>query len=483
MSSAEAGAPAAPSPRASLSARLIAILFFIAFLLVLAASAVLYAGMLSVLQSADDQVIDKRAATIAEQLAGTPPNEGFIAHEVNDDNQGPRQIFIRIVSSVENIALETEGMGKHLDPSLFPQLAKGDDRRRATIVSAEGQTFRAVSRRVPVGSAGSAAGGEALLQVATDTTLDEATLAQFRQILFLVIGASLPACALASWLVVKRELTPLARIAAATRTIDAGSIASRLPLENLPAELHEFASQFNAMLGRIEAALGDLEHYADTIAHELRTPLNRMRLNCEIALGKADTADELRDVMVTNLTECERLTRLMNGLLFLARAGHSRASLESARVSAADEIKIVHEFFKSDAAERGITLLDASSATPPIAADRDLFKQALANLVANALAHTRSGGTVTIGCESARGNVLIHVEDTGPGIAAADMPHIFKRFYRAAGAPPQGTRLGLGLAIAKSIADIHGGSISVSSEPGRGARFTLAFPAAQRIVA
>lgn len=461
-------------PATPLSLRLALIFFSTAFLLVLAASGILYMGTLSALQSADDQVIDKRSAAIKSLLSEPALNLPLLLHEVNDDNQGPRQIFIRVVTPVKDAAVATEGMNDVLPASLFPVPAPGSDLARTTITTPSGAIFRMTSHR---GTIAAKPGGDAIIQVATDTSLDQQSLSHFQRILLSVIGAALPLCAFLAWVIVRRELTPLSRISAATKAIDASSMGERLDTHKLPAELHDLAVQFNAMLTRLESSWKDLEHYADTIAHEMRTPLNRMRLDCEIALDKAQTEDELRDVMISNVAECERLTRLLNGLLFLARADNSRTPAPSDRILPAEHIRTVHEFFKADAAERGIALIDACRETPAILADRDLFKQAIANLVSNALAHTPAGGTVTLSCEAAGREAVIRVTDTGSGIDAQDKPRIFERFYRSA-KPRKDDGLGLGLAITKGIAELHGGRIGFTSKAGRGTTFTLAFPIA-----
>jgi two-component system heavy metal sensor histidine kinase CusS len=166
----------------------------------------------------------------------------------------------------------------------------------------------------------------------------------------------------------------------------------------------------------------------------------------------------------------------LNGLLFLARADSQQAAIQPLKFKAAGQIATIAEFFETIANERGVSLRPHCDDGAEIVADRDLFKQAIANLVSNAIAHTPAGGTVSVSCEMTGEETLVHVEDTGRGIPAADQPHIFNRFYRAAGAPADSERLGLGLAITKSIVDLHGGRISCSSAPGGGTRMTLAFP-------
>jgi two-component system heavy metal sensor histidine kinase CusS len=461
---------AAPAPGVSLSLRLSLAFFLTAFLLVLTASAILYVGTLTALQRVDDQVIDKRVAAIIALLSQSVIDKQELQNKVNDDKEGPRQIFIRVMLSPER-AIESQGMARKLPATVFPA-AQADPPARMTLTLPSGENYRLKSRLWT----STPPGRTATIQVGTDTTLDEASLAEFRRILMMVIGAALPLTAFLSWFMVGRELKPLARISAATRTIDASNLGYRIDLTRMPAELHDLGTNFNAMLGRLETALNDLENYADNIAHEIRTPLNRIRLANDIALDEAKTADELRNTMTTNAAECARLTRLLNGLLFLARAGKDQLSFPSAPIDPRREINTVHEFFKDEASEKGIALIQECVETGTILADRDLFKQIIANLISNALKHTPSGGEVRVTCRRSAQEILIEVADTGSGIAAHELPHIFERFYRA-GSPKEDSGLGLGLAIVKSITELYRGRISVSSELGRGTAFRLAFPA------
>lgn len=465
-----------PAPGVSLSLRLSLGFFLTAFFLVLTASAILYIGTLTALQRVDDQVIDKRATAIASLLAEPVIDTAMLDSEVNGDNEGPRQVFIRVLATSPALTLETRGMSRTLPEPVFPP-ATQEQPSRLTLKLPSGEIYRLKSQLWKH----QGLGREAVIQVSTDTTLDEASLAEFRRILMMVIGAALPLTAFLSWLLVGRELRPLSRISAATRTIDANTLAYRVDLTGMPAELHDLGTNFNAMLGRLDAAVTNLESYADNIAHEIRTPLNRIRLANEIALDKGTNADDLRATMITNAAECARLTRLLNGLLFLARAGKDKAQFPSVPIDPRSEIRTVHEFFADEAAEKGVTLIEDCRETGPIMADRDLFKQIIANLIANALKHTSSGGQVRVSCHRAGHDVVIEVTDTGAGIAANDLPHIFERFFRA-GAPAETSGLGLGLAIVKSITELYRGGVSVTSEPGRGTAFRLAFPAARPIL-
>jgi len=467
----------AAGPERTLAARLILTFFSTAFLLVIAASSILYWGTITALQSADDQVVDKRAETVMDILRAKELNDGLLAHEINEDNQGPRQIFMRVVSPNASIAIETEGMSAVLAPSDFPDAAKAPihSPSRSTIKLADGRTYRASSTRVPVTALPDLP--PAILQVATDTSLDKDSLDLFQKILALVVGAALPLSALCAWYVVSRGLKPLQKITSAAQAIDGASLDKRIALAGMPAELHELASHFNSMLARLETTWLDLKNYADTIAHELRTPLNRMRLDCEIALNKAGSPAQTHDVLNSMVDECERLTRLLQGLLFLARADSKQASLSKERFSVTEHIATLHDYFEAEAAEAGVTFRAACASGLTLDADRSLVQQAVANILANAIAHTPKGGEVKLEAERRQGAVLIRVSDTGEGIAAEHHERLFDRFYRVAnGTGVRTERLGLGLSITKRIVELHGGTISLTSAPGLGTCVTLVFP-------
>lgn len=480
VSAGETAAAAVGEPGRSLTSSLTIAFFVTASLLAISASGILYWATVATLQYADDQVVDKRAGTVIEILQAKELNDGLLAHEVNEDNQGPRQIFMRVVSRHPPIQLETEKMSGLLAPEVFPD-AKASDRFvpvRATIKSKDGKSYRAASFRVPITAL---PGEDAILQVATDTSLNDESLSLFKKILLTVVGVALPLSALLSWYVVNRSLRPLERIAAATQRMDGGKLDQRLALNGLPSELHELGVHFNSMLGRLESTWSDLRHYADTIAHEMRTPLNRMRLDCEIALDNANTLDEFRAVIGSSVTECERMTKLLQGLLFLARVEGKQATLAKSRNSLGIHLATLNDYFEAEAIEKGVNFSASRATGLYINGDPQLLQQAIGNLISNAIAHTPAGGIVSVKAERCGNEIGITVEDTGEGIASEYQPHIFDRFYRAgraASGAKNSEHLGLGLSIAKGIVELHGGHITLASELGRGTKVKIMLPAA-----
>ena len=474
--SSDVGSVLAP-PRQPLSIRLSAIFFLASLLLVAICSGILYWAVVEALRQADVQVIEKRLAAITGILDAKDMNEGLVAHEVDEDNQGPRQIFIRVVTDFVPLQLETQTMNKVLPAALFPDVRNTTLKENLirTLVTANGETYQALAVRVPV--VGKPGPAEAIVQVATDTTLDKDSLALFRRVLFMVLGAAVPLCGAVAWWLVHRELKPLSRISKATESIDGETLNTRLSLTGLPAELHTLASHFNQMLARLEGTCNGLKQYADNIAHELRTPVNRMRLEAEIALRHPLTPEEYKECISSNAIECETLTRMLQGLLFLARAENGQTVISAKPFAIQPMLDTVKDYFESGAAASGIILTIEDANKLELSADRDLVQRGLANLISNALTHTQKGGSVHVKVLPKPNAMTFIVEDTGAGIAPEHHARLFDRFYRGGHASMgPSDRLGLGLAITKSIVDLHGGTIDLESGVGKGTKFTVSFP-------
>jgi two-component system heavy metal sensor histidine kinase CusS len=467
----------APPPRPwSLAARLTAWYAGSAFALVLVTSGFLYWALVQNLDREDQQELHDPVRSIRMLLLNGPTDPAAVRRAAEWGFAArPRLVHLRILDAAGGTVAETPGMAGLLPPAAFPPPVPADVEPTNEIDHrADGRPFRLVAAEAKAGSAG---GPTFVLQAALDQSPEEELLVEFRRRAAWALGLALVACAVGGHLIARRGVRPLAAITAAAGRVRPTALAERIDPAGLPAELHALARTFNGMLDRLEESFGRLARFSADIAHELRTPVNNLRGGVEVALGQSRNLDEYRDVLGSALEECDRLSRTIDGLLFLARAEHPAKQIDREPVELGRELRTVCEFYEAAAAEAGVQL--AVVADGPVLADLDraLFQRAIGNLVANAIAHTSSGGAVTLSAVANDDAVRVEVADTGRGIAAEHLPHLFDRFYRADPARTSAAgHVGLGLAIVKGIADLHGGQLTVESNIGRGTKFTLHFP-------
>ncbi|MEQ1618494.1 MAG: ATP-binding protein [Terricaulis sp.] len=226
------------------------------------------------------------------------------------------------------------------------------------------------------------------------------------------------------------------------------------------------------MLSEVAAARDRLQHYANDVSHELRGPISKMRLDAEVLLRQERAADQYRDGIESILMEAQRLSTIVESLLFLARADNSAMTVQTTQLDAKRELEVIAEFFRPAAEEAGIRLT-VKAANVTVWADRSLFQRAVSNLLSNALKHGAGGSRIDISARLFPWGTLVEVNDDGPGISDDMLARVFDRFQRA-DASAEG--LGLGLAIVKGVMDVHGGSIDLSSGTGTGLVARMTFP-------
>jgi signal transduction histidine kinase len=318
------------------------------------------------------------------------------------------------------------------------------------------------------------------LQVGKTTEAHAALLERFRVVAAWVVALGLALGLCAGALITARALAPIRRlIAAVHRVIATGRMDARVPVRAGPGdELHELTCLFNAMLEKNGALLGGMREALDNVAHDLRTPLTRLRGAAERALaappGPAD-----REAVSDALEEAERVLLLLDTLMDISEAETGLMRLEKASLSLAAVAAEAVALYEMVAEDRGISLRLEVPAEARVFADPQRLRQALVNLLDNALKYTPRGGAVTIFAEGPPEAAVLGVRDTGPGIAPDDIPRIWERLYR--GDKSRSARgLGLGLALVKAIAQAHGGRAEVESQPASGAVFRLILPAPVR---
>ena len=461
----------APRPSWPLALRLTAWYAGAASVLVVAVVGALYWVLARSLDRQNDNQIADQVRVLRDILAERPGDLAAVRQEAAEEFQSRQhtRVYVRLLDAAGAVLVETPGMAGLLLPADFPPPADfgpGEDRR-----SAGGTPLRVMAVRVADGPTGYA------VQAAMDRSTEAALLAEYRRSLWLVTAAGGAASAAVGFQIARRGLRPVRLVTDTARRIDPANLGERIAADGLPADLLALADTFNRMLDRLERSFARLGQFSADIAHELRTPVNNLRGEIEVALGQPRTPDQYRELLASSLEECGRLARTIDGLMFLARAENPRTQVARDAVDVAAELAAVCDYYGATAGESGVRLTAAVDGPVPAHLNRTLLQRAVCNLVENALAHTPPGGGVTLTAAATGAVVAVAVADTGTGIPAAHVPHVFDRFYRADQSRASGDRhVGLGLPIVKSITDLHGGGVEVESEEGRGTRVTMTFP-------
>jgi two-component system, OmpR family, heavy metal sensor histidine kinase CusS len=292
-----------------------------------------------------------------------------------------------------------------------------------------------------------------------------------------VVGAI--ACMGGYWLS-GRALKPVQDVTAAALMISIENLSGRLPVPATGDEIARLAEVLNSMLGRLESAVKTLSQFAADASHELRTPLAVIRTTAELALRRGRPPESYRESLDIVVTESERMTRLVEDLLTLARSDTTAASMPRVPVDLRDILRAVHAEMDSLADKHGIQVQMSLGEEPAVVAgNRPALHRLFVLLLDNALKYSHAGGSVLVNLGRVEGRLGVTIRDFGTGIAEADLPHIFERFYRADRARSGGGH-GLGLPLAETIARAHGATIDVHSTVGEGSTFRVTF--AQRDV-
>ena len=319
-----------------------------------------------------------------------------------------------------------------------------------------------------------------ILQIEASLRFVQHTL---RQLLALLAVISISILALAwvgsRWLA-DEALTPVEVLSSTAERISGASLKTRVSLDAPYAEFRRLAAVFNAMLERLQSVFEAQRHFIADAAHELKTPLSVIKGNLEVTLKKSRSTGEYREILIGNLGQVERLIALTRPLLTLAQFAGETPPVDLKPLAIEPLLKELIEELTLLADDCGVTLRLDACRSPWVLGDEGWLRHLFINLLDNALRHTPAGGSVTVLLGQEGDRAEIAVQDTGTGIAPEHLPHIFERFYRADQARARDSGgSGLGLAIVKEIAEAHGGSVVVESEPGKGSMFTLNLPIAR----
>lgn len=294
----------------------------------------------------------------------------------------------------------------------------------------------------------------------------------------------LPAVLLIAWAagygLARRALSPIEKMAREAQAITPDKLHARIRVDDADDELGQLARVFNETLARLEQAFEQLRRFTSDASHELRTPLAMIRSVGEVGLQKDGSRAEYRDIVGSMLEEVNRLTSLIDNLLTISRADSGHIQLHRTRISMLALAREAAALFEILTEEKAQTLRVEGDETAEVDGDSIFLRQAIVNIIHNAVKYSPIGETITVAVRNGSGGAVIEVADKGPGIPPEDRPRIFDRFYRVDKARwRESGGAGLGLAIAKWAVEAHGGTISVESQLNRGCTFRIVLPAAQ----
>ncbi len=476
--------PSAMRLRRSLAFRLTAAYSLAGLMLVLLGTASLYMVLRTELDRSTDLFLADKLHVLRTILRDRPEDEDALREEIELETAARRyqRFYIRLVDEQGRPVLTTPGMAEKLDIAELVRRTQGRPEHSISMVGNQAQPFRVTSAAALVGAPPT---GTDTIQVAVDTSQEEELLRRYRLWFWGILLATSVLFPMVGYRTARHGIRPVEEIAATARKITSTNLRERIQAEGYPSELESLAGTFNEMLDRLEESFERISRFSADIAHDLRTPVNNIRGEAEVALARARTVEEYREVLESSLEEAVRLSDLIGDLLFLARAESPLTELRLLKVEVNELLGTVRDYYDATAADAGISLVHANRNGPdrngvdgngPLTAelDRSLMLRAVSNLVSNAIAHTPPGGTVKLAAGAEGDAIRIDVADTGTGIPAEALPKVFDRFFRVDPSRCKSSGgTGLGLAIVQSIMTLHGGTVQITSELGRGTMVTL----------
>jgi two-component system, OmpR family, heavy metal sensor histidine kinase CusS len=342
--------------------------------------------------------------------------------------------------------------------------------------------FRIVQHRLPE----SFLGATAVRVGASLGPLNE-DMRRLDRLVFFAVCIVLVAAPLSGYWLAGRATRPLADLIDTAGRLRPGRLDERLPLRRTGDELDRLAHTFNDLLDRIAAYLRERRDFLANAAHELRSPLAAIRSTAEVALGADRSQEEYEELLSVVIDECESLEALVNQLLLLAETEAERLTMEREPLRWDEVVAQAVEIFETLAEERGVRLTLAPVAETTVEGNRSHLRRLMVNLLDNAIKFTPAGGEIAVALhrEDAASQAVLSVVNTGPGIAPADLPHVFEPFYRGDKARTRDAAAGgtgLGLSICRAIAAAHGGRIAIASDPSSTTSVTVTLPLAANLL-
>lgn len=458
----------------SLAAQLTAWYTITSFAVVLAASSFLYFVLVRSLDREDDQFLNEEVRVLSNLLRTWPNSRQELEQEISA--QWANREHAHVYGYITDLSGNTIATSTRIDAALLEMLSEaaraGSGRR--DLQTQSGKHLRSLTQIIEVADV---PGTQFRIAIAFDRSRKVNLVASYRRRLLMALTMAMALCAAVGYRLARKVASPLRLMGETASHISSSKLNERIATEGLPSELLLLAQNFNEMLKRLQHSFSRLSRFSANIAHELRTPINNLRGEIDVALSQDRDPADYRLLLESLQEECIRLTSIVEGLLFLARADHLQVGTVVEEFDLSEEILKIADLYDPLAKSRGVGLHTICTARSPFVADRGLVQRALANLVDNAIFHTPAGGHVAIRASDDYNFCLIAVADTGSGIPQESLPYVFEPFFRLQTENIGGKQsLGLGLSLVKSITELHGGSVRIDSELHRGTTVTLCLP-------
>jgi heavy metal sensor kinase len=426
-----------------------------------------YAGAVyTFIQDNSSHLLDERLHVDfdwASDMLAQRPDGSIAPYEETGEGDSP---WLKVYSLDGDLLFETPEARRHPVPESNKYAAKADER----IVTVPGimPPYRVMSGGARIG------GKPVIVQVALSEGAIMQDLQQLLYILLLGLPIAVVTAGVGGYVLARRALAPVDRMAERARSITAEHLNDRLPVDNPDDELGRLATVFNETLTRLESSFEQMRRFTTDASHELRTPLTAIRSVGEVGLrGRRDEA-AYREIIGSMLEEVDRLALLVDRLLTLSRADTGQAQLSVDMVDIPELAEEIAEQLGVLAEEKNQSIKVQSQVVPRWIGDRVMLRQALLNLVDNAIKYSPVGGSIEILVTQSTEGTLIDVTDTGPGIPADLRSRVFDRFYRVDKARSRANGgTGLGLAIAKWAVEVNGGRLSLEPTTDVGSRFRI----------
>jgi heavy metal sensor kinase len=393
--------------------------------------------------------------------------------EVLGYDAGPLEKYVTIIDDMHRVADKTQNLAAPLpvDDRLLARSLAGETVYQTVKVDGVG-----MMRVVYMPVRGAAVRRPFVVVVGLPESF---VVSEVRSFYFMVVMALVTLLLLtgaSAMLLAERAIKPVEKIAAAAESVNALNLKTRLPEPEARDQIGRLVAVFNGMLKRLDAAFEAQRRFTSRAAHELRTPLTILKGEAQVALRRKRSVGEYEGLLKSSLEEIDKLVQIIDDLLLLARYEGGERDIPHEPVALGEIVRSVADQLRPFAARKEIDLV-VETEELSVDGDAHALERLVCKLMENALFYTPRGGRVSANLIRQSGHAALVIEDNGIGIAPEDLPHIFDRFYRSAGARemrPEGS--GIGLSMAVIIARLHDTTINVTSEKGEGTRFVISFP-------